>query len=67
MELKDKLGGRICLFPGCNELLLIRPDKLPLCSKHSKGMTEFYAKVHPEDVTDKTYLRGSPVYNDDWE
>lgn len=59
MGLKEKLHGDICLV--CGEPLIIRPDKLPLCSKHAKKMTEFYAKVRPDQVTDKTYLRGKPI------
>ena len=65
MGLKDQLEGDMCLFPGCNEPLIIRPDRLPLCSKHSGKMTEFYSKVRPDQVTDKTYLRGLPVEEND--
>lgn len=67
MGLKDKLEGDICLFPKCGEPLIIRPDRLPLCSKHAKGMTGFYSKVRPDQVTDKTYLRGMPVSKDDYD
>ena len=60
MGLKDKLEGDICLFPGCGEPLIIRPDRLPLCSKHSGRMTAFYSKVRPDDADGKE-LRGRPI------
>ena len=66
MGLEERLNGDVCLK--CGEPLIIRPDKLPLCSKCSKKMTAFYAKVRPDKCTDKTYLRGAPITEqDDWE
>ena len=66
MGLKSKLEGDVCVK--CGDLLIARPDKLPLCSKCSKKMTEFYAKVRPDKCNDKTYLRGSPITEQsEWE
>ncbi|MHC4748391.1 MAG: hypothetical protein ACYTFW_00820 [Planctomycetota bacterium] len=67
MGLEEKLEGDVCLFPGCGEPLIIRPDRLPLCSKHANKMTGFYSKVRPDEVTDKTYPRGRPIEKDDWD
>lgn len=61
MGLKEKLGHEVCLFPGCGEPTHLRPDKMPLCSKHSEKFVGFYAKVRPDKITDKTYPMGSPV------
>ena len=43
----------------CKEVMFIaRPDKLPLCTKCTEEFTAKFAKIRPEKVTDKTYLRG---------
>jgi len=61
MGIKEQLQYEICLFPGCGEPTHLRPDGMPLCSKHSKKFVDFYSKVRPDQVTDKTYPMGKAV------
>lgn len=58
MGLKDRLDGSICMM--CGDILIARPDKLPLCTECSKKMTNQYARMRPDKVDDKTFLRGMP-------
>ena len=61
MGIKEALSYKICLFPGCGEPTHLRPDGMPLCSKHSQKFTKFYGQVRPDQVTSDTYPMGKPI------
>ncbi len=45
---KSPFKEGMCHWPGCNVPTILRPDGIPLCSKHEKHITEEVKKMVPK-------------------